>query len=664
MSDNNVTNENRFNCLFGSQSNFMNTDFTPSPSKTPLFETTKDATTNNIDTPQQKSPESNNSRHNSNLSPESDKTLTHPALKNAQACHGASCNTPNNMDKNQGTNASNQNIDISNKDIQTFLRKELYNLFEAEKKKLAHNVTPPPNGLQRNIQRASHHHDNYMANMHSPICTKTNSDNNHTYTTQGTHNLNNSGPPPLNQTLANNLANEAPYETESPLQALTTRNSPLVIDTALNNNTKTAKKNYKPKNPLLLPLKEVLASQLQPIRKCIEQIALKNLQDTKEVYHKTKVLQLWTTTNDVNNNNNTPTDNNRDDSIKLPENTFIPKSINLKGVHLGITKTLQENDDYRIKLRTITNKFEKIKNKFLLESSHCAKEVAELKLQLSLRNRSYNIAKGFLTLTHFTALYHIKLNKNEHFSTKPTDIIAGCILIKFIKYVQKPFFEWLKIDLPTLTKQIISIMGDCLENSADIINNPICGRNETKLYTHVKQMLLTPIFENTTFKLAEWHKNKNEENFRKKQMYSIIKTNNIEKITEATKNGLDNLELDEKGEKLISHITSIVSKMESNLNHKITNNITKNLLGAEKKHPPCEAKKEGPQIFISKTNKKRKNGYIHKNKQKTRRANNNHKVKFCQHTTTNYLRKQNKRGYQEGTHKEAKRDKNKKSQKP
>ena len=130
-----------------------------------------------------------------------------------------------------------------------------------------------------------------------------------------------------------------------------------------------------------------------------------------------------------------------------------------------------------------------------------------------------------------------------------------------------------------------------------------------------------------TFELAEWHENKKEENYCKKQMYSIIKTNNIEKITEATKNELNNLELDEKGEKLISHITSIVSKMESNLNHKITNNITKNLLGAEKKHPPCEAKKEGPQTFISKTNRKRKNGYIHKNKQKTRRANNNHKIK-------------------------------------
>ena len=101
---------------------------------------------------------------------------------------------------------------------------------------------------------------------------------------------------------------------------------------------------------------------------------------------------------------------------------------------------------------------------------------------------------------------------------EPTDIIAGCILMKLIKYVQKPFFEWLKIDLPTLTKQIISIIGDCLENSADIINNPICGGNETKQYTHVKQMLLTPIFESITFKLAEWHKNKNEENSCKKNV--------------------------------------------------------------------------------------------------------------------------------------------------
>ena len=245
-------------------------------------------------------------------------------MKKAQVCNRASCNTPNNINKNQGTSTLNLNIDISNKDMRTILQNELYNLFKAEKKKLAHNVTPPPNVLQRNIQRASHHHDNYMANMHSPICTKTNSDNNHTYTTQGTHNLNNSGPPPLNQALANNLANEAPHETERPLQALTTRNSPLVIDTALNNNIKTAKKNYKPKNPLLLPLKEVLASQLQPIRKCIEKIALKNLQDTKEVCHKRKVLQLWTTTNNANINNDTPTDSNRVNSIKLPENNFYP----------------------------------------------------------------------------------------------------------------------------------------------------------------------------------------------------------------------------------------------------------------------------------------------------------------------------------------------------
>ena len=81
-------------------------------------------------------------------------------------------------------------------------------------------------------------------------------------------------------------------------------------------------------------------------------------------------------------------------------------------------------------------------------------------------------------------------------------------------------------------------------------------------------------------------------------MYSIIKTNKIEKITEATKNGLEHLELDKKWEKLISRITTIVFKMELNLNHKIRNTITKNLLGADKKRPACEADNEGPQSFI------------------------------------------------------------------
>ena len=144
-------------------------------------------------------------------------------------------------------------------------------------------------------------------------------------------------------------------------------------------------------------------------------------------------------------------------------------------------------------------------------------------------------------------------------------------------------------------------------------------------------------------------------------MHSITKKNKIEKITEATKNGLDNLELDKKGEKLISHTTTIVSKMESNLNHKMTNTTTKNLLDADSKRPACEAKNEGPQPFISKINKKRQNMCIHKNKQKIKRANENHKTILKQYATTNYLRKQNKRGYQVGTPREQKREKNKKN---
>ena len=524
--------------------------------------------------------------------------------------------------------------------------------------------------LQRNIKEAlqPRNLNNHIVNIHSPLRTNNNSDENTVDTTQGTDNIDTSGLTLLNQAFTNNLTNRVnnnTHDTNRLLMPSTTNKSSPTLQIAINNNNKKAKDTYKSKNPQLYPLKEVLASQLQPIRNSIELIALKNLQDTKEVYQKTKVLDLWTTTNDANNNNNdTPTDSTQEENIVLPENTFVPKSINLKGVHLGITKTLRENDDCREKLLTITNRFEKLKNKFLLEGSQCAKEVAELKLQLALRNRSYNIAKGFHTLTHFTVLYHIKLNKNESFSTKPTDVIAGCILIKFLQYIQKPFFDWLKIDRTTLITQITSILGDNIESSAAIINNPICGRNETKLYTCIKQMLLTPIFENVTFKLAEWHKSKNEENYRKKQMYSIIKTNRIEKITEATKNGLDNLELDEKGEKLISHITTIVSKMESNLNRKITNTISKNFLGADKKHPVSKAIEDGPKNTTVKASKKRQTAYIHKNKYKIERAKNPQKNKQQKTVTFIQTKQKRTRENQEGMKREPKRGRNKRKQIP
>ena len=98
-----------------------------------------------------------------------------------------------------------------------------------------------------------------MANVHSPVCTNNNNKNDNTNITQGTNNLYNSGPSPLNQAFTNTLANEAIHETGKPTQAPITRNSPFVIDRALNNN-KPVKNNYKPKIPLLLPLKEVLVS--------------------------------------------------------------------------------------------------------------------------------------------------------------------------------------------------------------------------------------------------------------------------------------------------------------------------------------------------------------------------------------------------------------------
>ena len=63
---------------------------------------------------------------------------------------------------------------------------------------------------------------------------------------------------------------------------------------------------------------------------------------------------------------------------------------------------------------------------------------------------------------------------------------------------------------------------------------------------HFKKYILKLLCLEELLAHKQKNKNKNEENYRLKQMYSIIKTNKIEKITEATKNGLEHLELDKK----------------------------------------------------------------------------------------------------------------------
>ena len=95
--------------------------------------------------------------------------------------------------------------------------------------------------------------------------------------------------------------------------------------------------------------------------------------------------------------------------------------------------------------------------------------------------------------------------------------------------------------------------------------------------------------------------------------------------------------------------------MESNLKHKITNTIWKNLLGADKKSPDCKAKKEGPQPFTSKINNKTIK-HIHpqkqtKNQKSKQKTENKIKTILCNYQ---FPKKTKKERNQEGTPREQK----------
>ena len=263
-------NENRFNNIFGSQANFMNSDFTPSQNNTSPLETSKKSPPTNPGLSNQ-NPEPNDSQSRTNLSTDSDRTLTHPTLQrktNLQQSreHTTGNTTPNTKTPKEDKNVQNPNVnrDISNSEVQNFLKREINKLFEAEKKNLTYNITPPPNMLQRNIKEAlqPQNLNNNIANVYSPLRTNNNSDENTVDTTQGTDNIDISGLTLLNQAFANNLTNKVnnnTHDTNRLLMPSTTNKSSPTLQTAINNNNKKAKDTYQQKKPSTIPIERSLS---------------------------------------------------------------------------------------------------------------------------------------------------------------------------------------------------------------------------------------------------------------------------------------------------------------------------------------------------------------------------------------------------------------------
>ena len=364
---------------------------------------------------------------------------------------------------------------------------------------------------------------------------------------------------------------------------------------------------YLPTDERLLPIGKTLESQLEAIRRPIEIISSKCLSDTKNIYAKNKVIQLW-------KEPSTPPPPENDDlydatETTIPEEFFIPKYLQLEKIQLSFKQNLLECEDLQDQINNLKHRFELAKKKFKEEGSKCTKEIAILNKILAVRERCENIIKSFVTLTEYLCIFYCNQYPK---STKNNNLLAGCIMIHYIKQLNESFFEWLQEPKDKVIKLILKQINEQTENPEEYTNNPIIGQ-EKHIAEKIIESFLIPIFILSTKGLSELHQNKMSIKDENKELKKIIKTNELEKITSATKEGLDNIDLNDIDKKLIEILDKRESKLEAKITKLLTaknqNRMLKNTPGPRQNGQTEKAKQKGKKAGIVIIKKPQKTKY-------------------------------------------------------
>ena len=401
-------------------------------------------------------------------------------------------------------------------------------------------------------------------------------------------------------------------ENEDDLNTTTT----LFVNESIRNNVNKVKntfatEQYSPKDKRLLPIQNILASQLKPIRAPIEKISITNLEDTTEVTKRTKTLALWSDRRIFNEERSK--DLNRSDlnnNLILDPTIYVPKSLQLRRFNLNISKDLRECDSYKKDIETLTNKFMQSKNAFITTCSAYAEEVATLNRDFAILKRSKNIIKGFVTLVHFLVIYSKKLQPKtfSNPTNKQNDLLASCILINFVKKLDDDYFIWLKTPKKDFLDLIVKDINENHPNPQQFINDPIIGQDENMLFECIADMMLIPIFINITKNLAELHEDRRDKIEEQNKLARIIKIKEIDQISKSTKEALEDVELENSGKTIKEHISAHAAKIESNLKKQFEQ-LKKSSL---KNYPSTTKNKKssGALQIKNKPNKKDSNTYI------------------------------------------------------
>lgn len=331
-------------------------------------------------------------------------------------------------------------------------------------------------------------------------------------------------------------------------------------------------KTYFPNDKRLIPVGEALASQPKAVRPILEKISSTIISLSNLIFEKNKTLEVWN-----NPTNNRIFENNELDLDTLDEEFYVPNSLKLNNVKLKVQHGISSNENYKEKFEQITKNFEKAKIRFKICSSKCAKEIAKLKYQSTIEKRGQVIIKQFL----LTLTYYIRYYKNKSpdllTTTKHDPLLAACILINFLSKTEQNFFIWAKIDKNKFLNMIVNELGERDDDLNNITTHPL-QENEKNFAKKLENEFLKKTFIQLTMNISTIQYNSKQFIEDNKNLSNIIRNNDLEKITAATREGLNNINILESS----TTLESFLQERDKNLEKKIWSKIKANQLQQQK----------------------------------------------------------------------------------
>ena len=301
---------------------------------------------------------------------------------------------------------------------------------------------------------------------------------------------------------------------------------------------------FTPKDKRLISVREALESQPVAVRPILEKISSTVISLSNLIFEKHKTLEVWN-----NPTNNRIFENLEQEFEVLDEEFYTPNSLKLNNINLKIQHGILSSESYKERVELIKHNFEKIKNKFRVHSSKCAKEIAELKHKSAIERRGQNIIKQFLLMTTHFVRYHKDKTPDIINSSKDDPLFAACVLINFSSSLDDNFFTWAKIKKEVFLKMIVKELGETDEDISNIITTPLL-ENEKNFAKKLEDEFLSKTFTQLTMKIARIQYENKQLKEDNKNLRNIIRSNDLEQLTAATNEGLNNINILESRESL------------------------------------------------------------------------------------------------------------------